>query len=123
MSGLQAHRPSVCLRPFCVHIEHSWQHQYSATIVYFQTRGQKLVVCRLVSLILTYTSLIEKRYILLLASHSSEIRGLCLMKCPRKMLQNLAYCIWNTKSIYLVSFSYYVYIIFSPDLIGASTDH
>ena len=29
--------------------------------------------------------------------HSSEIRGLLLMKCPSKMLQNLLY-FWNTKT-------------------------
>ena len=32
-----------------------------------------------------------------LATHSSEIRGLCLMKWPSEMLQNLPY-FWNTKS-------------------------
>ena len=37
--------------------------------------------------------------------HSSEIRGLCLMKWPSKMLQNLSY-FWNTKTTWVFDFLY-----------------
>ena len=52
--------------------------------------------------------------------HSSEIRGLCLMKCSSKMLQNLSH-FWNTKThivFFRVSFRA---ALFSP-LINALVD-
>ena len=44
--------------------------------------------------------------------HSSEIRGLCLMKCSSETLQNLTY-IWNTKThvVFFIS----CYFIFSSN--------
>ena len=46
--------------------------------------------------------------------HSSEIRGLCLMKCSSEMLQNLPY-FWHTKShiFFLVCFSFHATLFFA----------
>ena len=45
--------------------------------------------------------------------HSSEIRGLFLMKCPSEMLQNLSY-FWNMKTqIIFFIFHFILYFIFS----------
>ena len=47
-----------------------------------------------------------------IASHSSEIGGLCLMKGQSKMLQNLPYS-WNKKPTYsFVCFSFRAALIF-----------
>ena len=45
-------------------------------------------------------------------THSSEIRGLCLMKCSSETLQNLPY-FWNMKTH--VDFFILCYFIFSPN--------
>ena len=47
--------------------------------------------------IITYFTFMEIYDNETLYVHSSEIRGLCLMKWPREMLQNLSY-FWNTKT-------------------------
>ena len=51
--------------------------------------------------------------------HSSEIRGLCLMKCSSKMLQNLPY-FWNTKThvVFLFFISCYVLYFFYNECPG-----
>ena len=54
------------------------------------------------------------------SSHYSEIRGLCLMKWPSKMLQNLAY-FWNMKTraqLYL-GFSFFISSCFIFSLMNA----
>ena len=51
----------------------------------------------------------KKQFQIKLLSHSSEIRGLCLMKWPSKMLQNLS-CFWNTKTHFISC-----YLLFSPN--------
>ena len=49
-----------------------------------------------------------------LLSHSSEIRGICLMKWPSKMLQNLPN-FWNTKTHTICCLFFILcYFIFSP---------
>ena len=50
----------------------------------------------------------------LLKLHSSEIRGLCLMKWPSERLQNLPY-FWNTKTHVVFSFFISCYFIFPPN--------
>ena len=45
--------------------------------------------------------------------HSSEIRGLCLMKCPSKMLQNLPYFIYTKIQSCFSHFSFHVTLFFS----------
>ena len=48
--------------------------------------------------------------------HSSELRGLCLMKCSSKTLQNLPY-FWNMKT-HLVFFSFHVTLFFPNECSG-----
>ena len=45
--------------------------------------------------------------------HSSEIRGLCLMKCPSEMLQNLPYFIYTKTQSWFFHFSFCATLIFS----------
>ena len=68
-------------------------------------------------LITTYINLwctSDKTLTCLVHTHSSEIRGLCLMKWPSEMLQNLAY-FWNVKT----HFSFFIYCYFIFFLINA----
>ena len=48
------------------------------------------------------------------ADHSSEIGGLCLMKWPSQTLQSLPY-FWNTKSHVDFHFSFHATLFFSPN--------
>ena len=45
--------------------------------------------------------------------HSSEIRGLCLMKCPSETLQN--YILYIRKSKVAFSIFHFVVLYFSPN--------
>ena len=55
----------------------------------------------------------EKKFKLPL--HSSEIRGLCLRKCPRKMLQNLAYLTIMRKPKIAFSIFHFMLLYFFPN--------
>ena len=46
--------------------------------------------------------------------HSSEIRGLCLMKCSSETLQNLPY-FWNTKTHVVFFLFHFVLLYFFPN--------
>ena len=47
--------------------------------------------------------------------HSSEIRGLCLMKCSCETLQNLPY-FWNTKTtLSFFHLQFHAYLIIFPN--------
>ena len=50
----------------------------------------------------------------ILTCHSSEIEGLCLMKCSRETLQNLTY-FWNTKTHIVYFVFHFTLLYFSPN--------
>ena len=55
-------------------------------------------------------------------NHSSEIRGLCFMKWPSKMLQNLLY-LWNMKIHVGFSFFLFMLLYFSPNECPGQCQH
>ena len=59
-------------------------------------------------------SLIEQCSLMYVCVHSSEIRGLCLMKCPNEMLQNFPYFIYTKYQICFIRFSFHATLLFHP---------
>ena len=68
--------------------------------------------CVLCIYIIDQTNLDDCNNKQVLPIHSSEIRGLCLMKSPREMLQNLLYLVYKKTQGCFFRFSFHVMLLY-----------
>ena len=94
-----------------------WQIKLEVFFSLFALNYLQIIICKLFA---------NKNYLQInlpstyIGTHSSEIRGLCLMKCSSEMLQNLPY-LWNTKTHVDFFFVFHFVLLFFPNECPMST--